>query len=63
VSTAPPPQPPDHSPAQNELHTLGRQLDNQVTQGTGSTDTEIDATLTQMRHVHNEIVTGAHLGT
>ena len=39
-----------------ELRALGRSLDNQVTGRTGATTAELDATLHQMRAVHDSVM-------
>jgi hypothetical protein len=56
VNTAPPRPPFDQTTALSELHTLGRTLDRQVTERTGTTAPELDATLRQMSQLHGGIM-------
>lgn len=50
-------QPFNHQAALADLRRLGRTLDRQVTQQTGATTSELDATLHEMQLVHGGIMT------
>ncbi|TQF03372.1 hypothetical protein E6W39_15460 [Kitasatospora acidiphila] len=49
------PLPFDQAAALSELRTLGRTLDLQVTERTGTTAPELDATLYLMRQLHTQV--------
>ncbi|MCC9309385.1 hypothetical protein LN042_20255 [Kitasatospora sp. RB6PN24] len=55
MNAATPPPSFDQAAALSELRTLGRALDLQVTERTGATAPELDATLRLMKHLHSQV--------